>query len=185
LVDELSVVEHPEYRGALNSDDADFAYLLLMTGLRADEARTLRWADVNFSEGLFIAQNTKNRMKHTLPMTGGVEMLLRKRLEQVGNVSPWVFPSRIDPTKCSSMSRTFERLQRATGLIFTAHDLRRTVATVASEMGYDLERIGAMLNHKKSGVTSRYIQTTIDSLRETLQSVEDMVLRSFEIPNKQ
>lgn len=179
LFDELRIVEHPEYNGPLSPDDADFVYLLSTTGLRVDEARTLRWVDVNFAEGLFVAHNTKNRMKHTLPMTMGVGGLLRRRYERIGSVSPWVFPSKSDPTKCSSMSRTFERLRAATGLVFTAHDLRRTVATVASEMGYDLERIGAVLNHSKSGITSRYIQTTIESLRETLQTVEDVVLENF------
>lgn len=181
LFDELTHCSHPEYKGPLLADDVDFTFLILMTGLRVDEARQLRWKNINFKESIFTAEDTKNRRNHTLPMTPAVERLFKRRFKAYGKSSEWVFPSPIDPTKCASMSRTFERLQQATGITFTAHDLRRTVATIASEMGYDLERIGAVLNHKKSGITARYVQTTIGSLRETLQAVEDEVLLSYRI----
>ena len=181
LYDELTQFSHPEYRGPLLADDVDFTFLILMTGLRVDEARQLRWKNINFKESIFTAEDTKNRRNHTLPMTPAVERLFKRKFKTHGKASEWVFPSPIDPTKCSSMSRTFERLQQATGITFTAHDLRRTVATIASEMGYDLERIGAVLNHKKSGITARYVQTTIGSLRETLQAVEDEVLLSYTV----
>lgn len=46
------------------------------------------------------------------------------------------------------MSRTFERVVEESGVQFTAHDLCRTVATVASELGYDLERISGVLKLK-------------------------------------
>jgi integrase len=176
LIHELSTASHPEYAGPLTVDDVDFVYLLLMTGLRIDEARQLKWEDINFRESIFTARNTKNRRDHTLPMTKGVERLLRNRNKMIKAHSDWVFPSSIDPSKCSSMSRTFERLREVTKINFNAHDLRRTVATIASEMGFDLERIGAVLNHTKSGITSRYVQTPISSLRETLQCVENAVL---------
>ena len=181
LYDELTQCSHPEYKGPLLANDVDFTFLMLMTGLRVDEARQLRWKNINFKESIFTAEDTKNRRNHTLPMTPAVERLFKRRFNTHGKSSEWVFPSPIDPTKCASMSRTFERLQQATGITFTAHDLRRTVATIASEMGYDLERIGAVLNHKKSGITARYVQTTIGSLRETLQAVEDEVLLSYQI----
>lgn len=182
LLHELSLVSHPEYQGGLHQDDADFTYLILMTGLRVDEARQLRWKSIDFDECIFTAEDTKNGLNHTLPMTPAVERLFKSRLLLRTDKSPWVFPSPIDPQKSSSMSRTFERLKAVTGISFTAHDLRRTVATIASEMGYDLERIGAVLNHKKSSVTARYVQTTISSLRETLQAVEDEVLLSNQTP---
>lgn len=83
------------------------------------------------------------------------------------------------------MSRTFERVVEESGVQFTAHDLCRTVATVASELGYDLERISAVLNHAKIGVTAGYIQTTVESLRTTLTSIEDMVLRSFDVEDRE
>jgi integrase len=66
---------------------------------------------------------------------------------------------------------TFERLSNSINFKFTAHDLRRTLATVASEQGVDLDAVGRVLNHKKQGVTAGYIQTTQKRLKDTLEMV--------------
>ena len=47
-------------------------------------------------------------------------------------------------------------------------------------MGHDLVRIGAVLKHKKRGVTARYIQTTKDSIKKTSEDIEYEVLRKFD-----
>ena len=54
---------------------------------------------------------------------------------------------------------------------------------LASELGYDLVKISAVLNHAKSGVTAGYVQGTVGSLKRTLEDIERMVLRSFEVPS--
>jgi integrase len=72
-----------------------------------------------------------------------------------------------------SASRTFDRLSDAIGFKFTAHDLRRTVATVADSCGYDLDSIGKILNHKKKGVTASYIQNTHQRLKTILEDVQN------------
>jgi len=41
-------------------------------------------------------------------------------------------------------------------------------------------RIGEALNHSKQGVTAGYIQSTLDSLRTTLETVEKLLLGDFE-----
>ena len=156
--------------------------LLLLTGLRVDEAKTLRWSNFNFKEGWFKAENTKNHTDHTLPMTTSTESLFKTRSTLVGESSEWVFPSPQDSSKHASMSRTVQRIVDESGVAFTPHDLRRTVATIASELGYDLAKMSAVLNHAKSGVTAGYVQGTIGSLKRTLEDIEGMVLRSFEVP---
>ena len=93
-----------------------------------------------------------------------------------------MFPSPQDSSKHASMSRAVQRVVDESGIAFTPHDLRRTVATIASELGYDLAKISAVLNHAKSGVTAGYVQSTVGSLKRTLEDIEGMVLRSFEIP---
>ena len=63
---------HPEWKGSTTPEDADFVMLLLMTGLRVDELRTLSWANVNFQEGTLRAVDTKNKNEHLLPLTGSI-----------------------------------------------------------------------------------------------------------------
>ena len=180
LVDLLTRVVHPQYKGALTQDDADFLLLILMTGLRVDEARTLSWANVDLDRGTFRAVDTKNRRDHTLPMTRSTRSMFLDRYKNNSNNSEWVFPSPLDSSNSASMSRTIERAIEESGVKFTAHDLRRTVATVASDLGYDLDKVSAVLNHAKQGVTAGYVQRTIGSVKSTLEDIEAMVLRSFE-----
>ena len=141
LLECLTKAVHPQYSGQITHSDADFVLLLLLTGLRVDEAKTLRWSNINFKEGWFKAENTKNHTDHILPMTTSTESLFKTRLTLVGESSEWVFPSPQDSSKHASMSRTVQRVVDESGVAFTPHDLRRTVATIASELGYDLAKI--------------------------------------------
>ena len=80
------------------------------------------------------------------------------------------------------MSRTLDRVCSDLGVVFTPHDLRRTFATVSSEMGVDIGKIGDALNHTKSGITSRYIQATPNMLAQALQAVQDALFEDHESP---
>jgi len=95
---------------------------------------------------------------------------------------PFVFPSPRKGVKAASMSRVFERITAEVGFNFSAHDLRRTVATTASDMGFDIAKIGALLNHKKQNVTMGYVQSTTDAQRVILQAIEDAMLH-FDDPS--
>lgn len=123
------------------------------------------------NEGTLRAVDTKNHNEHLLPLTGSIGSVLSRRKK--GNKSPYVFPSPLDHSRPASMSRVFDRVGADLGMVFTAHDLRRTFATTASEMGIDVAKIGAALNHAKKGVTGGYIQATTTMLAETLQAVQD------------
>jgi integrase len=180
LIDLLTRASHPEYQGELSVDDSDFIYLLLMTGLRLKEARTIEWKNVDFNKEIYRVLATKNNTDHVLPMTDATKSLLSRRFKNAAE-SPWVFPSPLNPAKPSSMSRAFERVTKELGLDFTAHDLRRTVATVADGLGYDIDKISAVLNHKRKGVTAGYIQNTAASVKATLESIEVAVLRTYEL----
>ena len=108
-----------------------------------------------------------------------------KRLKARLDNAKHVFPARGDRNLPASMSRTFEGVCVETGFNFTQHDLRRTFATVASEMGVDVYRIGATLNHSKQGVTAGYIQTTVTMLKETLEAIEIAMLKPYATPDEQ
>ena len=182
LVDLLSHVHHPDYRGKVGKSEADFVTLLLMTGFRSDEARTMRWDDVDHAEKLFEIKDTKNNTSHRLPMTSATQRLFARALSRREEGHPFVFPSPRSAMKPASMSRVFDRITFEVGFNFSAHDLRRTAATTASDLGFDIAKIGALLNHKKQNVTMGYIQSTIDAQRGILQAIEDAILH-FDDPS--
>jgi integrase len=184
LLEQLTQSAHYQYRGTINQEDADLAWLLIHSGLRLDEARLLKWTEVNLEDRFFTVLDTKNHQKHTLPITNALLDMLSRRLEERQSKpkveqSAYIYPSPLDPKNPTSASRTFERLSKEIGFEFTAHDLRRTVATVASDLGYDLDAIGAVLNHKKKGVTAGYIQKT---WKRHLGILEDIQNGLFEEP---
>lgn len=172
IFDELSHVSHPEYKGNLKDNQADFVLLLMVTGLRFDEARSLRWE--NISDKTYTVVDTKNGEEHTLPTTSVVQGIF----ERNSNDSDWVFPGR--EGSVASMSSVIKKVVSATGVNFTAHDLRRTAATIAAEHGFSRDQIGRLLNHKSSNVTEGYIQRTADALMPILQSIEDEILAKNE-----
>lgn len=178
LYEALCTSTHKQYEGALQSDDADLAWLLIHTGLRLEEGLGMKWVDVDFKKEIFKVKNTKNHRDHTLPMTKATERMFIRRFANRKS-EKFIFPSPLTTNKPitshkpMTASRTFDRLSEEIGFEFTAHDLRRTVATVASDLGYDLNAIGQILNHSKKGVTSSYIQSTHQRLREILEDIQN------------
>lgn len=172
LYDTLAASFSEEYPGYIKQVDADLIWLLIHTGLRLDEARTLAWTAVDFIQETFTAYDTKNHSDHTLPMTEATKIMFLRRFES-GESGHYVFPSPLDSELPMSASRSFDRVCAESGFEFSAHDLRRTVATVAAELGYDLEAIGSILNHAKRGVTAGYIQHTHKRLKKILIDIQD------------
>ena len=179
LVEHLSITYHDQYKGKIKVDDADAIRLYLFTATRLDEARLLRWKDVDMEKKLFSIVEPKNNKTHTLPMTSSIARLFERR-RSLSGLSDFVFPSPRYVNRPNSFSRTFDRVSAEVGFQVLSHDLRRTFATHASSIGLDVLRIGEALNHSKQGVTAGYIQSTLNSLRTTLETVEKLLLGDFE-----
>jgi len=171
LHDHLQLVGLEETEGSIRTtcDDRDLIWLLLHTGLRLEEALHLKWNAVDFSNERFTVFDTKNNRDHTLPMTEDTKLMLEGRVSEGGQ---YVFAGPLGKLKPMTASKTFTRVSEEVGFVFTAHDLRRTVATVAAERGYDINSIGAVLNHSRQGVTEGYIQRTQPRLKQILQDIE-------------
>jgi integrase len=82
--------------------------------------------------------------------------LLTRR--QTAATSDAVFPSRTGSEASILVwsKRSAAAIATATKIAFTAHDLRRTVATGLGELGVSGDVVGLVLNHTKPGVTGRH-----------------------------
>lgn len=73
----------PAWFNAVNGLDnqimRDYLLFLLFTGLRRQEAATLKWKQVDFKEGCFTVVDTKNKEPHTLPLSNFLHKLLKDR----------------------------------------------------------------------------------------------------------
>ncbi len=146
-------------------------WIILGSGCRIGELMSARWEDINFAETKWHISETKNQRPHTIHLSQFViekfQMLLDLRLTDLaGKPSPWVFPnSRNDGPVCvKSIGKQLSDRQRngdfrlsgrskmttsltLTGGKWTAHDLRRSTATLMAQLGISADVIDECLNH--------------------------------------
>ena len=151
---------------------AVYLEMMLLTGLRRREAGYLRWADVDLRRGTLTVRETKNHTDHTLPITRRVRELLKLR-RAADPASEYVIGT-------VRVERQLDAVEAQTGIKATAHDLRRSWASIADRIGIGAYAIKAALNHRTSGdVTGKhYAQIDVDALRDPMQRVEDFILRA-------
>lgn len=162
----------------------DYLRFVWLTGLRLQEAASLPWKNVDFSNRIFTVERTKNNKPLVLPLSDFLYDLLlnRKQMsEQPGyefSDSPFVFPG---PGKTSHLvePKSFVKtVKELTGIVFSVHDLRRTFITTANKLGTGGYTIKNLVNHSYSDdVTAGYIVRNIDDLREPMQKITDELLK--------
>ena len=132
--------------------------LLLTTGLRFDEARSLRWDQVH-DDHLHLPE-TKNGRAFDLPLLPEHHAILEPMREFR---SDYVFPG----------TRHAVHMKAPARIEWSPHDHRRTFATIASsEAGLLEEIVGRLLNHTPQSVTgSRYIVVDHTKLREPMAQI--------------
>lgn len=132
-------------------------HLMLHTGLRKTEALSLRWSDIVEVEGIkcLLIADTKNHRPHYIPVTKAIQRIL----DRCNNSNPFLFPSAQKQGRhIVDVRGTLKRLSKLIDMEFKCHDLRRTFATRASEVGIDYLMVKRLLNHKSNDITSQYIQ---------------------------
>ena len=164
---------------ALPTDEPrDYLLFVLLTGLRKNEAMSLPIADVDLKARTFTVTDTKNRQPHTLPLSDHLLEMLTRRLAAADKARPkrkFVFEG--PRGRLSNLRYAMESVNKASGVEFSIHDLRRTFATVADALDVPAYALKALLNHKSAGdVTRGYVQVTVERLREPMQKITNYFL---------
>jgi integrase len=150
---------------------SDYIVFVLLTGLRKNEAASLKWANVDFDEQTFLVPDTKNKEPLVLPMSDIVLALLKRLAQEKQN--EYVFPSKRSGylKNTEKQLREFKELSE---LYFSIHDLRRTYITVAESLDISGYAIKKLINHRSGNdVTMGYIISNHDRLREPMQRISD------------
>ena len=157
-------------------DMRDYFMAVLLTGMRREEALKLAWEDVDMAAKTFTLRDPKNHQDHSLPMPDYLFELLARR--KAVAASEFVFADSAG-RRISNFRYAQAAVEKASGVSFCIHDLRRTFATVAESLdipGYALKRL---LNHANGAdVTAGYIVANVERLREPMQKITDYVLKS-------
>lgn len=163
------------------SDETVREYLIvvMLTGLRRSEALSLKWADIDL-QGAYLridASTSKNHLEHRLPLSDNLHDLLKERLQRNQLKSPYVFPGKVPGSHLQEPKRMLKRVAKSSGIQFMLHDLRRTFLTVAESLDISGHTLKKLANHSTRGdVTSGYIVSDMERLREPMQRITDYIL---------
>ena len=162
----------------------DAMLLILTTGLRLNEAASLQWKQIDFDRKIFTILDTKNRRDHIVPLTPLTYSLLRYRQEH-GNKSAYVFRIKGESASgyLTSFQKTLTNICNEAGVPeVSAHDLRRTFATVLNSVGVGYVDMKHLMNHKSKDITAHYSQPDIEKLRNILYQVVDFYDNKIPFP---
>ncbi|WFM71827.1 integrase family protein [Halomonas sp. CKK8] len=132
---------------AASRASADLVALLALTGLRLGEASALRWEQVDLEDDSIWLADTKNRTDITLPLSSEALAVLEGRCPIDAG---YVFPSRSGKSHIKEVRGPLAKLEDATGVKVSAHDLRRTFRAVAGACHVELWRCKALMNHAQN-----------------------------------
>lgn len=152
-------------------------WVILATGCRVGELMNARWSDFDLISRTWYLPVTKNQRDHTVHLSEFALAQL-EHLAALRESAEWVFPNTAGtgPVCVKSLGKQLADRQRTPdrrmtnrstqvdalslpGGRWTAHDLRRTSATILAKLGIATDVIDECLNHKlQSKVARVYIR---------------------------
>jgi integrase len=154
----------------------DYLLMLMFTGMRRTECASLRWDDIDLAKSIIRVQaaNTKTGKKLDLPMSDFVHDLLVARRSH-GN-SGFVFPGKSEGRHIVGTTAPLQAVAQVTGVLISAHDLRRGFITIAESTDISVMALKALVNHTLgNGITEGYVQMRVERLREPVQRVANRI----------
>ncbi len=136
--------------------------LLILTGCRQSEIRTLRWRA--YREGHLHLADGKSG-----PRTVWLSSPARRLLDGLPRNGPFAFPAsrREGPMCTETLYRFWRPLRQAAGLPgLRLHDLRHSYASFALRRGEAVPTIGRLLGHRDPTTTLRYTHLDDGAVRE-------------------
>lgn len=135
--------------------------LTMLTGMRRDEARKLKWTEVKLDAAQLRLEKSKSGAKIVHLSPAAVELLeTMPRLE--GN--PHVFPGDVPGNPYVAVNKAWSAVLKAADVKgVRIHDLRHHFATEALTDGAALTTVQRLLGHKDIRTTERYAKV-VDSV---------------------
>jgi integrase len=165
------------YEATLKLDNSlmrDYFVFCLFTGLRRTEAAQTKWGYVDTKAGVLTipAEVTKANRVHQLPLTPFLLALLERRAKVRRIDNDYVFPADEGSGHMVEPKRAIAAVVKESKIKWSMHTLRRTFETTAESLDISYYALKRLLNHSiKSDVTSGYIVTSTERLREPMNKI--------------
>lgn len=175
----LSVDEAKQLWQALNTEQNQIAAtaikLMLLTGVRREEALRARWEDIDSDGQLWRLPITKNGRQRFVMLSDTAIALLQTLPNHGGN--SYLFPGNTHGKPLNNPRKCFQRALKAAGLShLRIHDLRHTFASLAINNGATLYEVQHLLGHASNTTTQRYAHLASENLRKASERVGALVI---------
>lgn len=175
-------------RRELDRTAADWVSLMLLTGWRAGESRSLRWRQINFDTGTvtLMGDVVKNHNTMTLPMSDALHDILKARKELSTADADYVFPGVGSAPHIIDARGTLDEVVKIAGVHISPHDLRRSAISVAIACRVDYSHRMRLLNHMPAGVHDDYEREhDPETLRPAVQSIATYIMTAAQVAEAQ
>ena len=145
--------------------------LLVLTGCRQSEIRTLQWRDYR-ARHLFLPDSKAG------PRTVWLSNAARGVLDSLTRTERWVFPSAAGtgPMLTDTLYACWRKLRSSAGIEdIRLHDLRHSYASFALRGGESVPTIGRLLGHRDPATTLRYTHFADAALRQAGEAVGEVL----------
>jgi len=137
--------------------------LLIFTGARKSEIRSMRWDEVNLPAGRIELSDSKTGAKHIYLPPAAVQIL--SQISRKEN-NPYVFVGQKPGTHIVNIEDAWRAIREHAQMPdLRIHDLRHSFASVGAAGGMSLQMIGALLGHREVATTARYAHLSADPIR--------------------
>ena len=168
-----------------------FIRIALLTGMRVNEIRTLKWDQVDLENQTLTVGKAKTAAGsgRVIPMNpqlfstlaeyaGWLTRKLDRTLEPGWYVFPFTSRGRpIDPLRpVTTIKTAWESVRTAAGISCRFHDLRHTALTKMAEAGVPEETMKALMGHMSREMIERYSHIRMNAKRTAVESLS--------LPNK-
>lgn len=141
-----------------------FFRLLILTGARSSEIKTLKWSAVDLPGKRLKLADSKTGSK-TIQLSDTAVQVLEALPRVKGN--EYVIVGAKPQRPLQNVRKPWVAISKAVGLNdVRIHDLRHSFASFAAAQGMPLATIGKLLGHKNVGTTARYAHLTESYLQK-------------------
>jgi type 1 fimbriae regulatory protein FimB/type 1 fimbriae regulatory protein FimE len=148
--------------------DATLILLAYRHGLRAGELVSLRWDQLDFTQGLFHVRRLKNGRPSVHILRGSELRALRRLQREQTPPSPYVFTTeRRTPMTPAGLRKLLTRIGQAADFPFPVHPhmLRHACGFALAHDRHDTRAIQEWLGHRNIQHTTRYTELTSHRFR--------------------
>ena len=168
-----SVLDEIERDGSETRSAVAAIRLLMLTGCRRTEIRTLRWEHADLDAGELHLPDTKTGAR-AVPLAPAAVNVLATLPRDHDN--PWVISGKNPGSHLTDLNHPWCRIRDRAGLHdVRLHDLRHSFASRAVALGESLPMIGKLLGHTQVQTTARYAHLARDTVKASASRVGDSI----------